>query len=80
MIHHRVKVYDERTGDPTHDNTARQKNAALNRVCRNSMRIVTPRGRRRKKILTRIEYTRYVHIVAAVADTRHDKGCPQAPR
>lgn len=63
-----VRVYDERTGNPQVDNRHRNMNRALNRVCQRSMRISTPKGRRRKKFLTRVEYQRYARVVAAVAE------------
>lgn len=68
MIHQTVKVYDEKTGVPAVDNVNRQKNRALNRVCRKSVRVVTPHGRRRKHVLTRKVYAQYAGLVAAVAD------------
>lgn len=70
MIKTYVRVYDERTGNPDVDNRNRHKNRALNSVCRRTVRFVTPHGRRRKKILTRVEYGKYARLVASVADQR----------
>lgn len=67
MIHQRLRIYDERTGNPAIDNWNRRRNRQLHLTLRNSFRVETSRGRRRKKIITRIEYEQYARMVAEIA-------------
>lgn len=68
MIHQRLRIYDERTGNPAVDNRNRRRNRQLQLAVRNGFRVQTPGGRRRKKIITRIEYEQYARVVAEVAE------------
>lgn len=68
MIHQRLRIYDERTGDPAVDNRNRRRNRLLHCTLRNSFRVQTPRGRRRKKIITRVEYEQYARVIAEIAE------------
>lgn len=74
MIHERLRFYDERTGNPAVDNVNRAKNRLLHRTLRNHFQVNTPRGRRRKKIITRVEYRVYAAAVASLAEAARTSG------
>lgn len=80
MIHQRVRVYDEHTGHPATDNLNRRRNRSLHRALRDSFRVKTPRGRRRKQIITRIEYQQYARTVAEIAEAMVEANMIRKPR
>lgn len=60
MIH----AFDDSTGDPTHDNAARNVNRMMTKRAHAAFR-VTARNRRRRALIKRAEMKTYVHLVAA---------------
>lgn len=52
-------------GNPARDNFQRLQNRKLDRLA--VLRIRTPRGRRRKKYLTKVETARFKDLIVAVA-------------
>ncbi|GAA4033585.1 hypothetical protein GCM10023063_16660 [Arthrobacter methylotrophus] len=52
-------------GDPVRDNFRRHQERKLDRLA--VLRIRTPRGRRRKKYLTKVETARFKDLIIAVA-------------
>lgn len=58
--------YNYRTGNPRYDNQSRQMNKAL-RAQLAYFQVATPRGRRRKKQLVRVEGATYLRIISEVA-------------
>lgn len=71
-----IKIFDERTGNPTVDNMHRAMNRSLHRVCRNAFHVKTSKGRKRKKYITRVEYPRYLRIVVSAAEGLADADQP----
>lgn len=63
-----MKVYrawEEKSGSPYHDNAGRNRNRALHKVLKGSMRIHARNRKRRKYILSQ-EYPRYAELVHTV--------------
>jgi hypothetical protein len=61
----RSKTIPSPGGSPARDNFRRLQNRKLDRLA--VLRIRTPRGRRRKKYLTKVETARYTDLIVAVA-------------
>lgn len=59
----RHRPLNERTGDPSIDNGNRAANRVIRKFVAN-LRVITPHGRRRKAIVTRIERGTMAEIVA----------------
>ena len=67
------KVYEERSGDPAMDNLGRNLNRRLGHTLRGYLTVNTPRGRRRKKVIKRIETATYFRLVAEFAESIHER-------
>lgn len=63
-------------GNPARDNFRRLQNRKLDRLA--VLRIRTPRGRRRKKYLTKVETARYKDLIVAVARDLQDRKADSA--
>lgn len=59
-------VFNDKTGNPAHDNTARKLNIMLNKRAHRNLR-VTARSRRRRAQIWNIESKRYMRLVAAAS-------------
>lgn len=60
-------AYDERTGDPVHDNMARATNRRLLKIVRDDLKVDCA-GRRRKKHIKKVEGINYGQIILNVAE------------
>ena len=58
-------------GNPSRDNFRRHQTRKLERLA--VIRIRTPRGRRRKKHLTKVETARFKDLILAVASDLHNR-------
>ena len=64
MVTH-MRIVNERSGNPIADNRSRNSNKYLSRL-RSKFVVRTPRGRKRKKQLTKETYLQYVTLWLAV--------------
>lgn len=55
-------MFDEKTGNPGHDNMARKINRSIMKNARSSF-VVHAKGRKRRKYIKRVESERYGEIV-----------------
>lgn len=67
------RIFNERTGNPVADNSARHTNRAMSRYVRDSFR-VNAWGRRRKKALTKTTLMELFNLHLAVMKQLHDAG------
>lgn len=67
MAHPRWPGFDDKTGDPEYDNASRRLNRKMWKDTQRRVRVSTPRGRRRKKQILRVEGGNYIRLVHAAA-------------
>lgn len=67
MAHPRWSGFDDKTGNPEYDNRSRRLNRQMWKDAQHRMHVSTPRGRRRKKQILRVEGANYIRLVHAAA-------------
>jgi len=73
MAHPRWPGFNDKTGDPEHDNAARRCNRRVWKDTQRTLRVSTPQGRRRKKQILRVEGGNYIRVIHATAKMLYER-------
>ncbi|WIE81033.1 hypothetical protein [Curtobacterium sp. MCSS17_016] len=76
MAHPRWPGFNTKTGNPEYDNHSRRLNRRIWKDVQRRVRVTTPRGRRRKKQILRVEGGNYILAIHATAKMLYERDHP----